>query len=81
MAQVIGSHGLDANRWANQFCRQLAWTRRHDIPRAIGSRCSLHILGMRAWKTGHSFDKSKLLGAIPSLLRATLPTLPQPNTR
>jgi hypothetical protein len=38
MAQVIVSHGTDANRWANQFCRQQAWTRGRDMPRAIGSR-------------------------------------------
>jgi hypothetical protein len=38
MAQVIVSHGLDANRWANQFCRQPAWTRGAGMLGASGPR-------------------------------------------
>jgi hypothetical protein len=38
MTQVIVSNGLEANRWANQFCRQPAWTRGTGMPRATGSR-------------------------------------------
>ena len=38
MAIVIVSHGVDANRWAQQFCRRPAWTRGSGMPAATGSR-------------------------------------------